>query len=253
MLFVLLFSNYHREKKIVSGLNLFITGTDTNVGKTYVSLKLLDACKNYGLTCLGIKPIATGCERMNGILYNNDALALQQASTVKLDYEIINPLRFEPPIAPHIAAAKFSTSLTVACLKSLCRDALNYPVDVRVIEGVGGWFVPLNQHETMADFVIQMKLTVILVVGIRLGCLNHALLTWHAIRSCSVPLLGWVANCIDPNMHEVHENIETLCQWLDAPCLAIIPFEKNWNVYREESTKKHGALPQREGLFCSCK
>lgn len=200
-------------------MNIFITGTDTGVGKTYISTRLLNHYNEQGLKTIGLKPVATGCDLLNGKLYNDDALALQQAASIKLDYDWVNPFAFEPPIAPHIAAMQENKSITIASLSEKLMHALNTPADIRIIEGAGGWLLPLNERETMADFVAQENFAVILVVGMRLGCLNHALLTAHAIHTAKVNCIGWIANCIDPNMPHLQENIATLKQRLTIPCI----------------------------------
>jgi dethiobiotin synthetase len=200
-------------------MNIFITGTDTGVGKTYVSEKLLQQYKNQGLKTIGLKPIASGCETINGKLYNQDALILQNAATIKLDYDLVNPFAFEPPIAPHIAAGLNNTSLTIENLCKKIKPALDVPADIRIIEGAGGWLLPLNTQETMADFVIQQNFAVILVVGMRLGCINHALLTARAMQAANVNCIGWIANCMEPNMPYLSENIETLTKCLPMALL----------------------------------
>ena len=196
-------------------LNYFITGTDTNVGKTYISACFLKFFGDAGYATLGIKPIASG---------GNDAKILQNASTIKLPLEIINPISFDIPIAPHIAAKKMGRVLTVDELIAKTQPALDYPADVRIIEGVGGFLVPLNNFETMADFVVRCNFPVILVVGIRLGCLNHALLTYAAIEQSSVRCAGWVANCLDVNAEGVDEMIETLRKWIPVDYLGRVDY-----------------------------
>lgn len=203
----------------------FITGTDTGVGKTYITQLLLQQFSNAGFSTLGIKPIASGCLYQNERLVNEDALILQNASSVKLDYEKINPFAFEPPIAPHIAAAQAQVKLSAQLLFESCQTALHQSADIHFIEGAGGWFVPLNAAESMADFVKLLGVPVILVVGIRLGCINHTLLTAHALQQNNIPLAGWVANCIDEAMQFGDENIAFLKKKLDAPCLGVVPYQ----------------------------
>lgn len=149
-------------------------------------------------------------------------MLLQQASSIKLDYHLINPIAFTPPIAPHIAAQLENTTLSVEQLTKHCQAALNHLADVCLIEGVGGWHVPLNDHETMADFVRENKFEVILVIGMRLGCLNHAILTEKAMLAEKINLIGWIANCIDGDFLYMKENITTLKNHLIAPCLDVI-------------------------------
>lgn len=206
-------------------LNLFIAGTDTNVGKTYISTGLLSAFKQAGFSTVACKPVASGCEQRNGNLYNADALALQDACSISLAYEYINPFAFAPPIAPHIAAQQTGCILTVDLLKTKCQTVLNYPADICLIEGAGGWHTPLNRHETLADFVVHMQFNVILVVGMRLGCLNHSILTYQAMQHAGVKVCGWIANCIEPDMPVLKENLASLCTWLPIPCLGIVPHE----------------------------
>ena len=208
-------------------LKLFIAGTDTDIGKTYISVGLLKLFNNQGLTTIGIKPVASGCEYKNGKLYNADAMLLQEASSRKLPYENINPITFEPAIAPHIAADYAEYQLSVDDIITKTNAALTYDAGVHIVEGVGGWLVPLNNQETMADFVAALNLPVILVIGMRLGCLNHAILTYNAIRQNKINLLGWIANCLDPNMSALTENIDTLREWLNVPCLGVVEYQQS--------------------------
>lgn len=201
----------------------FITGTDTNVGKTLVAASLLVAAKNKGLTTAALKPVAAGCEKTPEGLRNSDALILQSVITQKLSYEQINPIALESAIAPHLAAQQEKRSMSADRLAGFCRGVLN-SADVTVVEGAGGWRVPINPRETMADLAKNLQLPVILIVGMRLGCLNHALLTCEAIARDGLPLVGWVANAIDAQMPMLQENIDSLSARLSAPCLAVIPF-----------------------------
>lgn len=205
-------------------LRFFVAGTDTGVGKTFVSCLLLEAARQRALRTLALKPLAAGCEEQDGELRNEDALQLQQHMTQPLDYEQINPFALRAAIAPHLAAQQEGRRLLVSRMAGLVRGALMEPADFTVVEGAGGWYVPLNERETMADLVRELQLPVILVVGLRLGCLNHALLTARAIAQEGLPLAGWVANIIDPDMSEPAANIQTLQQRLSAPCLGVIPF-----------------------------
>jgi dethiobiotin synthetase len=205
-------------------LKIFIAGTDTNIGKTYVSAGLLTAFNRLGYSTLGIKPIASGCQRINQQLCNEDSLIHMQHASIKLSHDQITPFAFEPPIAPHIAALESGCELSVATLNKQTHEALHYPADISIIEGCGGWYVPLNANETMADFVIANEFSVILVVGMRLGCINHSLLTYRAMERDGVKIKGWIANCIDPAMKNLDENIETLKAWLPTSCLGVIPY-----------------------------
>ena len=207
-------------------MKLFVTGTDTDVGKTYVSVGILKALNQQGLSTLGIKPVASGCVAQGDKFYSQDALALQEASSIKLDYDKINPFAYEPPIAPHIAAKQVHEDLSVAQIRKKMQYLLKNLADVYLFEGVGGWYVPLNDQETMADFVKKAHLNVILVVGVRLGCINHALLTFKAMQKDKVNILGWVANCVDSNMQVCAENIATLQHWLPILCLGVISYQQ---------------------------
>lgn len=206
-------------------VKFFVTGTDTEVGKTTVSCLLLAAAQAAGLSTLALKPIAAGCEQSaNGAWQNEDALALRAMMTSTLSYQQLNPVALPAPIAPHLAAEAVGRRLTVSRVAGLVNGALLSAPTFTLIEGAGGWLVPLNERETFADLVQELKLPVILVVGMRLGCLNHALLTAQAVRASGVPLVGWVANCIEPDMPELEANIETLRQWLPEPCLGVVPY-----------------------------
>lgn len=200
----------------------FITGTDTDAGKTLVTAGLLVAAKNLGLTTAALKPVAAGCEKTEQGLRNSDALILQSHITQDLYYEQINPVALQAAIAPHIAAQQEKRSISSDRLTGFCRSVLNQ-ADVTLVEGAGGWRVPINPRETMADLAKNLQLPVILVVGMRLGCLNHALLTFEAIVRDGLPVAGWVANCIDGDMPVLAENIDSLFARLPAPCLGVVP------------------------------
>lgn len=208
-------------------LKLFIAGTDTDVGKTYIATGLLQLFNQHGLSTIGIKPVASGSSWQDSRLYNSDALALQKHSSIQLPYEKINPFAFEPPIAPHVAAEQVNQPLGAEILKMACLDALNHPADVHIVEGAGGWHVPLNDHETIANFVQLTNLKVIIVVGIRLGCINHAILTDEAITHSQVSKFGWIANCIDPEMLYPTETINTLKMRLKIPLLGIVNYQQD--------------------------
>lgn len=200
----------------------FIAGTDTGVGKTRVAVGLLWAARERGLTTAALKPVAAGCEETPEGLRNDDALLLQAVITQPLTYEQINPVALAPAIAPHIAAQEARRSLSVDRLGGFCRGVLG-SADLTLVEGAGGWRVPLNPVETLADLPRLLKLPVILVVGMRLGCLNHALLTAEAIARDGLPLAGWVANVVDADMPRLEANIDTLAQRLPAPLLGVVP------------------------------
>ncbi|MEM8500531.1 MAG: dethiobiotin synthase [Pseudomonadota bacterium] len=201
----------------------FVSGTDTEVGKTFVSAALLHASASYGFSTLGLKPVAAGCDRTEHGLRNEDALALMAASTEKIDYHKVNPIPLEPAIAPHIAAAEAGTKLSASALAAHCREILD-PEHFTLVEGAGGWLVPLNLDETLADFAVHLQLPVILVVGLKLGCINHALLSAQSIGSSGLQLAAWVANAGPTSMQRQMENVATLEALLSAPCLGQIPW-----------------------------
>lgn len=201
----------------------FITGTDTGVGKTYVSVALLRKFSNEGFSTFGMKPIASGCQQINHKLYNKDALVIQKASSIKKAYEYVNPFTCELPIAPHIASQLSNQYFSKYEVVKTINQTFQILADVFIVEGIGGWFVPLNEKELISDVVKLLSIPVILVVGVRLGCLNHALLTAAAIKQAKIPLAGWVANCLQPDMPVLAENIKTLKDLIKAPCWAVLP------------------------------
>ncbi|NNM60634.1 MAG: dethiobiotin synthase [Steroidobacteraceae bacterium] len=202
---------------------IFVTGTDTGVGKTRVAAGLCRAYAARGLRVAAMKPVATGSARTAAGLRNDDALALHRAMNVRATYSEVNPYAFEPAIAPHIAAAEAGTTVDFDTLK---RAYLRLGVrsDVTIVEGAGGWLAPIDAERGFADLAADWGLEVVLVVGLRLGCLNHALLSAESIERRGLRLLGWVANTIDSQYERLQENISTLRTRLDAPCLAVLPF-----------------------------
>jgi len=203
---------------------LFVTGTDTEIGKTFVSTLLIRLLVEQGLTVSGMKPIASGAEIHQGVLKNEDALSLIAASNVSVDYGMVNPYVFEPAVSPHIAAEEAQVEIKFDVIKEHFQH-LEKNSDVVIVEGVGGWHAPLSSDTTISDFAALFNLPVILVVGLRLGCLSHALLTAQAIRQAGVPIAGWVANQVDKNFSYVEKNIETLKDHLyDFPFIGNIPF-----------------------------
>ncbi|CAI8169468.1 MAG: ATP-dependent dethiobiotin synthetase BioD 1 [Cellvibrionales bacterium UBA7375] len=201
----------------------FITGTDTDVGKTEVAAGLLEAANQKGLRTGAIKPVAAGCENRGDGPQNDDAIKLQALANVALSYQQVNPVALDLPMAPHIAAQEQGKVLSANRLTGFCRGVSMLPMDFLVIEGAGGWRVPINKRETMADIPKQLNAEVILVVGIRLGCINHALLTAQAIRQDGLKIAGWVANILDTEMLRIDENIDTLKHMLIEPCLGVVP------------------------------
>ncbi len=202
----------------------FITGTDTGVGKTLVSRLLLETLERDGHIAVGMKPVASGCHATDDGWRSDDARELMAASSVSVDYADVNPYALGSACAPHIAAREMDMEIQMGkILESFRRLQQQSPWVV--VEGVGGWMVPLGGRLTMVDVARAMRLPVILVVGLRLGCLNHALLTADAIQRANIPLAGWVANQIDPAMTHVPENIAALEQRIGAPLLAQFPFQ----------------------------
>ena len=201
----------------------FITGTDTDVGKTTVAAGLLQAARAAGLSTAAGKPVASGCEVTPEGLRNADALALMAQCTLALSYEEVNPVAFEPAIAPHIAAREAGVALTVQALLTPMQHILRQRADFTLIEGAGDWRVPLSGQDSLSDVAQGLDLPVILVVGVRLGCISHALLTAEAIAQDGLQLAGWVANIIDPKTSRLEENLATLAERLPAPCLGRVP------------------------------
>jgi dethiobiotin synthetase len=202
----------------------FVTGTDTDAGKTIVTAGLLEAGNLKGLRTIGLKPVAAGCEVTPEGLRNSDALLLQQTASVKLSYEQVNPVAFEPAIAPHIAAMQENRPLSGERIAAYCRGAMMQPADLVLVEGAGGWRVPLSYRETMAQLPKSLEIPVIMVVGMKLGCINHALLTAEAISRDGLRLVGWVANRVDPDMSCYDENRDTIANMLFAPLLGEVPW-----------------------------
>jgi dethiobiotin synthetase len=202
---------------------LFITGTDTDIGKTLIATGLLEAANKQGKRTAAIKPVAAGCSDTGEGPQNEDALMLQAAASTELCYQQVNPVALDEPMAPHIAAKEQGKQLSANRLTGFCRGITLLPVDLVVIEGAGGWRVPLNNRESMGEIPKQLNAEVVLVVGLKLGCINHALLTAQAIRSDGLKIAGWVANTIDEDMLRLDENIDTLKQLIDEPCLGVIP------------------------------
>ncbi|GGA26212.1 dethiobiotin synthase [Dyella nitratireducens] len=201
---------------------LFVAGTDTGIGKTHAACTLIHALRAAGHSVCGMKPVASGCiETMHG-LRNEDALALQAASAPPPAYEEINPVALREPLSPHLAAAHAGVTIALPPLHTAFQK-LYARYDVVVVEGVGGWRVPLSPGLLASDLPKAWNLPVMLVVGLRLGCLNHALLSAEAIQADGCRLAGWIGNCIDPAMAAIEENIDTLRTLLPVPCLGILP------------------------------
>ena len=204
--------------------SLFVTGTDTEVGKTRIATGLCTAFVNAGLRVAAMKPIASGCRRTPEGLRNDDAESLLHAMNVRASYGEVNPYAFEPAIAPHIAAAEAGANVDFTILDH-CFERLRLRSDITIVEGAGGWLAPVDLTRNFADLATRWELDVVLVVGLRLGCLNHALLTQESIHRHGLRLVGWVGNCIDPAFERLQENMTTLKSRLAAPCLGEIPYE----------------------------
>jgi dethiobiotin synthetase len=220
---------------------IFVTGTDTGVGKTLISTALMRALKNRGLKVAGMKPVASGSESTPEGLRNEDALALMREQSVPFPYEVVNPFAFAPAIAPHIAAAHAGIAID---LKKIVEafELLQARSDKVIVEGAGGWHAPISDAAGMQDLAVALKIPVLLVVGLRLGCLNHALLTARAIESSGLPMCGWVANRMDLKFSYWEENVETLKGRLPAPLLGIVEYQATLNVDAAASSLDASAL-----------
>ncbi len=201
----------------------FITGTDTGCGKTEITLGLMQALQQRGERVLGMKPVASGAAPTHEGLHNGDALRIQAQCTLQTPYARVNPFAYEAPIAPHLAAEAEGRAIE---LDEIVRGYrwLAARADRVVVEGVGGWQVPLDENTTVADLALRLGLPVIMVVGLRLGCINHALLTAESIRNSGASLLGWVANGVEAQMAAFNGNLETLRSRLSVPCLGVVPW-----------------------------
>jgi len=204
------------------GRGLFVTGTDTGCGKTEITLGLMQALQGQGLRVLGMKPVASGAEATPQGSRNEDAGRIRLQGSRLVEYERVNPYLFSPPIAPHIAAAQAGVTIDFERIRQALKG-LQDAADLVVVEGVGGWRVPLGPQGEVADLIQVLGLPVVLVVGLRLGCLNHALLTLESITARGVPLAGWVANTLEPGMAALAENIAALRGRIPAPLLGVVP------------------------------
>ena len=202
----------------------FVTGTDTGVGKTHVACKLMRDYVAQGYKVIGMKPVAAGTELVDGAWVNEDVLKLEAASNVKAPRALVNPYSFNEAIAPHIAAEKAGIEIKIDIIQHAFEE-LTKLADIVIVEGAGGFLVPLNSTQTMADLTIALNIPIILIVGLRLGCINHALLTAQAIKAHNLTLFGWVANYIDPNMQVCGENIEIIAKKIQKDCFLQCHFE----------------------------
>lgn len=203
-------------------VSVFISGTDTEVGKTWTSVALLRALNHAGLRAVGMKPVASGCDEVAGSLRNSDALALIGASHAAPDYAICNPYALREAVAPHLAAARSGVHIGIEHIRD-CHATLCTNADVVVVEGAGGWAVPLGPDLMQAAIPQLLQLPVILVVGLRLGCINHALLSARAIAADGCRLLGWIGNAVDAQQPLQQQNIDTLQALMPVPCLGLLP------------------------------
>lgn len=201
----------------------FITGTDTEIGKTWTTLALMAALQARGARVIGMKPVACGCKVTAEGLRNDDALKLQAQSSRQPGYALINPYSFEPPIAPHIAAENIGVQIDLDRIAGVYK-ILEQQADYVMVEGIGGWRVPISRTSSLVDIVRRLQLSVILVIGLRLGCINHALLSTEMIIADGVRLAGWIANKVDPDYAGVDKTVETLASRISAPLLATLPY-----------------------------
>jgi len=206
----------------------FITGTDTNAGKTWATIALMRYFKRQGKSVVGMKPVASGCsfpcatwECQDGQLKNEDALLIQENASLKIDYDLINPYAYELPVSPHIAGINNPVKLAIIVENF---NALKEMAEIVLVEGAGGWYAPLNDCEDISDLAKSLALPVILVVAIKLGCINHAKLTWQAIQHSGMPCAGWIAVCINPDMLKPDENICAIKTALKVPLLGVLPY-----------------------------
>jgi dethiobiotin synthetase len=199
----------------------FITGTDTNAGKTWATIALIRYFKQQGKSVAGMKPVASGCSFQDGQLKNADALLIQENASLKIAYDLINPYAYELPVSPHIAGINNPVNLAVIVERL---NTLKAVAEIVLVEGAGGWYAPLNEYEDISDLAKSLALPVIIVVAIRLGCINHAKLTWQAIQHSGIPCAGWIAVCIDPDMLKPDENIQTIKTALNVPLLGALPY-----------------------------
>lgn len=204
----------------------FVTGTDTGVGKTYVACKLIRDYVAQGHRVIGMKPVAAGGDLVNGQWVNEDVLRLEEASNVKAPRELINPYSFKEAIAPHIAAEKVGVEIKIDVIKRAFQ-ALSKLADIVIVEGAGGFLVPLNNQQSMADLPTALDIPVILVVGMKLGCINHSLLTVEAIKARGLSLHGWVANQIEPEMAFYNKNMATIAGKIHLNSMFLSEFQPN--------------------------
>jgi dethiobiotin synthetase len=203
-------------------IGYFVTGTDTECGKTEITLGLMQLLQSQGYSVLGMKPIASGAELTAQGLRNEDAERIRSQASRPVDYELVNPFAYRPPVAPHLAAEQAARPIGFGPIRESYRRLADQ-ADAVIVEGVGGWRVPLGDGLAVSDLARELSLPVILVVGLKLGCINHALLTAESIQACGLQLAGWVANTADPEMLEMDANVQTLRALIKAPMLGLVP------------------------------
>ena len=207
----------------MSAQGYFITGTDTDVGKTCATIALMRYFKRQGKTVLGMKPVASGCTLHAGELKNADALLIQENASIALDYQMINPYAYKLPVSPHIAGIHDPVKLAIIVE---CYNSLKALADIVIVEGAGGWYAPLNAQDDISDLANALALPVILVVGLRLGCINHAKLSYQAIKLSGLACAGWIAVSVDPDLLNRDENIQAIKTALPVPLLGVLPYQK---------------------------
>ncbi len=200
----------------------FVTATDTGTGKTLISGGLVEAFTQQGLRAVGLKPVATGCQETEAGLRNEDARYFMDHAAIELEYDQVNPYAFAPPISPNIAAREAGVEIDLEHLKRIYHDVAS-GVDRVVVEGVGGWKVPLGDDVFVSDLAVELELAVIMVVPLKLGCINHAVLTLESMAAAGVELVGWVPNMLDRSLTHVPDVIDTITRYCDAPMLGIVP------------------------------
>ena len=211
---------------MIKGGKYFVTGTDTDVGKTYVTLALMDMFKKKGCSVIGMKPISAGIDIFNGLEINSDVFHIMQSNSLEINQSIVNSYSLKHPASPHISVEKQVVSIDFSLINSHIK-ALEGRADLLLVEGAGGYECPIDPLRNISDLIKYLDIPVIFVVGIKLGCLNHALLTIKSMQSNNQKIFGWVANIIDPEMTFVEENILFLKNFIQAPCLGVIPFSNS--------------------------
>lgn len=208
---------------------IFVTGTDTGVGKTLVARVIIHILREQYDKVGAMKPVASGAVFLNGLLQNDDAIQLQKACNIALPYALINPYCFSAAIAPHIAAELERVNIDIKHIQT-CYENIAHQADVVVVEGAGGWHTPLNDLDSIETLGQALSIPVVLVVGLRLGCLNHALLSMRAMHRSGVSVLGWIGNVIEPEVQYLNKNIHTLKQQISAPCLGVLPYDETHDI-----------------------